>query len=165
MASAYNEDLRVRALEWIKSGISVTQVSRGLKISRPTLYRWKNQVEKTGSTVPNKSVPPPQPSKIKDWDKFQEFVDSNADKTQKKLAELWGGVSHHTISRALKKLGYTRKKRVGYQERNEKARLEFKRKLEGYQDKKIIYVDESGIDNNETYPYGWSKKGTRFYSK
>jgi hypothetical protein len=67
-------------------------------------------VEKTGSTAPMKSVPPPQPSKIKDWNRFTEFVDINADKTQKELAKLWGGVSHHTISRALKKLGYTRKK-------------------------------------------------------
>ena len=109
-ANAYSEDLRVRALEWIKNGISISQVSRGLKISRPTLYRWKDKLEKTGSTAPMKSVPPPQPSKIKDWDRFTAFVDLNADKTQKELALLWGGVSHHTISRALKKLGYTRKK-------------------------------------------------------
>lgn len=68
------------------------------------------QVEKTGSTAPLKSVPPPQASKIKDLDRFEEFVERNADQTQKELALLWGGVSHHTISRALKKLGYTRKK-------------------------------------------------------
>ncbi|MCG5061727.1 MAG: helix-turn-helix domain-containing protein [Limnoraphis sp. WC205] len=42
MAIAYSEDLRVRALEWLKNGISISQVSRGLKISRPTLYRWKD---------------------------------------------------------------------------------------------------------------------------
>ena len=83
MAIAYSEDLRVRALEWIKNGISISQVSRGLKISRPTLYRWKDKLEKTGSTAPMKSVPPPQPSKIKDWDRFTAFVDLNADKTQK----------------------------------------------------------------------------------
>lgn len=69
-------------------------------------------MEKTGSTAPQKSVPPPQPSKIKDLDRFEEFVELNADKTQKELAQLWGGVSHHTISRALKKLGYTRKSGV-----------------------------------------------------
>ena len=26
-------------------------------------------------------------------------------------------------------------------------------------------MDESGIDNNESYEYGWNKKGARFYSK
>ena len=110
-ANAYSEDLRVRARTWIKSGISMSQVSRGLQISRPTLYRWKKQWEKTGSTAPVKSVPPAQPSKIKDWHRFEEFIERNGDQTQKELAQLWGGVSHHTISRALKKLGYTRKKR------------------------------------------------------
>lgn len=25
-------------------------------------------------------------------------------------------------------------------------------------------MDESGIDNNESYPYGWSKKGKRYHS-
>ena len=111
MASAYSKDLRVRTLDLIRRGVSITQVSRELKISRPTLYRWKEQLEKTGSTSPNKSVPPPQPSKIRDWKRFQEFVELNGDKTQKELAQLWGDVSHHTISRALKKLGYTRKKK------------------------------------------------------
>jgi hypothetical protein len=58
-------------------------------------------------------VPPPQPAKIKDWQKFKEFVDCHGDKTQKELAQLWGeNVSHHTISRGFKKLGYTRKKKL-----------------------------------------------------
>ena len=40
MAEAYSQDLRIRALELIKTGMSISQVSRLLKISRPTLYRW-----------------------------------------------------------------------------------------------------------------------------
>ena len=111
MAIAYSEDLRIRALDQIGKGISISQVSRLLRISRPTLYRWKQQLEQTGAIAANKSVPPPQPSKIRDWDKFKEFVDIHSDKTQKELAQLWGNVSHHTISRGLKKLGYTRKKK------------------------------------------------------
>ncbi|WP_226580279.1 IS630 transposase-related protein [Microseira wollei] len=37
MAHAYSYDLRVRALALILSGNSLSQVSRMLKISRPTL--------------------------------------------------------------------------------------------------------------------------------
>lgn len=99
MAIAYSEDLRVRALDLIGSGVSISKVSRILKISRPTLYRWIHQLEEIGSTAPLKSVPPPQPSKIRDWDKFKEFVDTHTDKTQKELAQLWGNVSYHTIGR------------------------------------------------------------------
>ena len=78
-------------------GISVTQVSRGLKISRPTLYRWKQQFEKTGSTAALKSVPPAQPSKIQDWHRFQEFVDCNGDKTQQCSSSTvgWGESSYN----------------------------------------------------------------------
>jgi transposase len=122
MALAYSQDLRVRALDLIENGVSISQVSRLLKISRPTLYRWKQQLEEIGSTAPLKSVPPPQPSLIRDWDKFQEFVDINGDRTQKELAKLWGNVSHHTISRALKKLGITRKKKLMVIKRDLKKR-------------------------------------------
>lgn len=112
MANAYSQNIRIRALGLIGNGVSISKVSRALKISRPTLYRWKEQLEKTGSTIPQKGRPPAQPCLIKDWDKFKEFVDANPDKTQKELAKLWGNVSHHTISRGFKKIGYTRKKKL-----------------------------------------------------
>lgn len=111
MAIAYSQDLRLRALNLIESGVSISKVSRVLQISRPTIYRWKQHLEETGTTAPHKSVPPPQPAKIRDWDKFKEFVDSHGDKTLIELAQLWGNVSHHTIGRGFKKLGYTRKKK------------------------------------------------------
>ena len=111
MAIAYSKDLRIRAINLIEKGMSIAQVSRLLEISRPTLYRWIEQWETSGSTAPKKSVPPAQPAKIKDWEKFREFIDKHGDKTQKELAELWGGVSHHTISRGLRKIGYSRKKK------------------------------------------------------
>ncbi|MBA2307699.1 transposase [Candidatus Dependentiae bacterium] len=28
----------------------------------------------------------------------------------------------------------------------------------------MIYLDESGIDDNEEYPYVWGKKGSRIYA-
>ena len=112
MAIAYSQNIRIRALELIGNGVSVSQVSRAFKISRPTLYRWKEQLDKTGSTVPLKGKPPAQNCVIKDWNKFKKIVDANPDKTQKELAQLWGNVSHHTISRGFKKIGYTRKKKL-----------------------------------------------------
>jgi transposase len=111
MAIPYSQDLRIRVLNLLCDGIKISTVSRMLKISRPTIYRWKKQLETQGRTLPLISVPPPQSSKIQNWQEFAEFIDNNSDKTQKELAQMWGGVSHHTISRGLKKLGYTRKKK------------------------------------------------------
>ncbi len=30
--------------------------------------------------------------------------------------------------------------------------------------KNLVYIDESGIDNTEDYPYGYCQKGQRFYA-
>ena len=111
MAHAYSQDLRQRALNLIVSGVSLTQVSRLLDISRPTLYKWQHKFVTTGSTAPDTNAPPPQASNITDWQEFQEFVKRHGDKTQQKMSELWGKGSRHTISRGLKKLVYTRKKK------------------------------------------------------
>ncbi|PSO87804.1 MAG: hypothetical protein BRC43_08405, partial [Cyanobacteria bacterium QS_3_48_167] len=44
MAVAYSKDLGERALRLMASGRSISQVSRLLDVSRPTLYKWRNQV-------------------------------------------------------------------------------------------------------------------------
>lgn len=144
--------------------MSITQVSRLLMISRPTLYRWLQQFDITGSTAPKPRVLPPQLAKIQDWKKFEEFVEHHGDQTQKELAPLWGkNVSHHTISRGLKKLGYTRKKTYAYEERCEEARAQFLNQLVNYEAKQLIYMDESGMNNNESSAYRWYKEGKRYH--
>ena len=68
--------------------------------------------------MPNK--PNGNGHKITDWEKFREFAKTNGDKTQVEMASLWDGeisdslrdsFASRTISRALKKIGFTRKKR------------------------------------------------------
>ena len=60
--------------------------------------------------MPNK--PNGNGHKITDWEKFREFAKTNGDKTQVEMASFWDGeISSRTISRALKKIGFTRKKR------------------------------------------------------
>jgi hypothetical protein len=60
--------------------------------------------------LPNK--PNGNGHKITDWEKFREFAKTNGEKTQVEMASLWDGeISDRTISRALKKIGFTRKKR------------------------------------------------------
>ncbi len=57
---------------------------------------------------------------------------------------------------------YEKKKTITYLERSEEA-LNLKReKLALYRPSQRIYIDESGIDRNESYPYGWSQLGERF---
>ena len=75
-------------------------------------------------------------------------------------------ISQRTISRALKKIGFTRKKKTyGYRERDEEARKEFIQ-LRGEDDKAnhLIYLDQSGMDQRSmNYDYGYSKAGERVH--
>ncbi|NES80652.1 MAG: hypothetical protein F6K10_04140 [Moorea sp. SIO2B7] len=52
-------------------------------------------------------------NKITDWEKFRAFAETHGDQTQVEMAELWDGeLGDRTRSRALKKIGFTGKKRL-----------------------------------------------------
>ncbi len=81
-------------------------------------------------------------------EKFREFAKTHGDKTQVEMASLWEGeISSRTISRALQKIGFTRKKRLmAFQERDEVKRKAFIAHLSSVATAQIVYLDESGID-------------------
>jgi transposase len=56
-----------------------------------------------------------------------------------------------------------KKKTFGYIERNEQKRQEFQEIVSKIDPSKIHYLDEAGIDDDEVYQYGWSKRGTRLF--
>ncbi|NES78762.1 MULTISPECIES: helix-turn-helix domain-containing protein [Okeania] len=99
MVHPYSQDLRQRALNLMINGMSISHVSRLLNISRPTLHQWRDRYLSTGSTAAKVSVPPPQISKIKDWEEFEKFVQAFHEQTQKQMAATWGNCSRFTISR------------------------------------------------------------------
>lgn len=111
MPAAYSYDLRKKAIEAVKRGERKIDVCHLLRISRNTLDLWLKREEKTGDyqSYSNKQRPM---RKIKDEAKFREFVRNNEDKTQGKMAELWGeNVTQQNISYACQKFEITRKKK------------------------------------------------------
>ena len=59
---------------------------------------------------------------------------------------------------------YAKKKSYGYIERCEEKRSVYLDKINTKDPKTVIYLDESGIDDNETYDYSWGPKGPRIYA-
>jgi transposase len=57
----------------------------------------------------------------------------------------------------IKKISY------GYKERRESERQAYLEQLATLDPKALIFIDESGIDDNETYPYAWGAYGQRVY--
>lgn len=114
MAQPYSEDFReavVRAIEL--DGLKKGEASQLFGVSRNTINLWLKRKATTGSLKPTAHRGGVQPrTKITDLQAFETFVQAHGDKTQSEMACLWGeAISRRTISRALKKIQYTRKKR------------------------------------------------------
>lgn len=113
MATAYSEDFRRKVIEAIEmDGLKKQEASELFGISRNTIDLWFKLKAETGDIQPRQRQIAKPTGKITDWDKFRTFVAEHGDKTPAELAKLWeDGVSQRTISRALRKIGYSRKKK------------------------------------------------------
>lgn len=83
------------------------------KLAETQLIYGKERRQETGDYRPLSSRPHFSKTKITNWQAFQEFAERHGDKTQAQMASLWGEpISPRTISRGLKKIGFTRKKKT-----------------------------------------------------
>lgn len=113
MAKPYSDDFRQKVMQAIElDGLKKSEASRLFHISRNTINLWCQRKAATGDVKP-KPRPASQPDrKINDLEQFRAFVKRHGDKTQSEMAQLWDTeVSQPTISRALKQIKYTRKKK------------------------------------------------------
>lgn len=113
MAKAYSDDFRQKVIQAIElNGLKKCEASLLFNISRNTINLWLQRKAETGDVKPKPRKVSQQSSKINDWEKFRTFVKQHGDKTQSEMAQLWDGeISQRTISRALRKIGHTRKKK------------------------------------------------------
>lgn len=112
MPGAYSNDLREKALAAVAAGERKSHVSRMFNISRNTLDLWIKRKESTGSVSPKRCDRPGPAGKIQDWDAFRTFAEQHRHLTQAEMAQLWPEpISPQTLSRALQRIGVTRKQR------------------------------------------------------
>lgn len=112
MSVPYSEDLRKKVLALVKKKVKRTAIAQQLEIGRTSIYRWSILEKETGSVAPRIPYRKGPVRKITDLDAFKIFVDLNKDLTQKEMGKKYGDVSKDTIGRALRKIGYSRKKRA-----------------------------------------------------
>jgi transposase len=112
MRKPYSLDLKEKALALVAKNMSKEEVAKLLEVGRDTVFRWAKRKRETGSLVakPIKGRTP----KITDLENFKKFVDENKNLTQEEMARKYGSVSKDAIGRTLRKIGYSRKKRVIY---------------------------------------------------
>jgi len=116
MGKSYSTDLRERVLQAIGEGMSKTRAHRTFHISRSTINHWFSLRERTGRLDP----PPSRRSYGRQLEggEFEEFVRRHAQATLGEMSLAWQqekgvSLSVMSFSRALDRLGWSRKKRVG----------------------------------------------------
>jgi transposase len=113
MPKAYSQDLREKALAAVDRGVPKSEVIAMFNISRDSLDRWLKRREATGSLAAVQGYQRGHSHRIEDWQAFREFAEVHGDKTQAEMADLWHvPVSARTMSRALAKIRFTRKKNL-----------------------------------------------------
>lgn len=113
MAKAYSYDLRQKVMQAIElDGMKKSEASQVFNISRNKINLWFQRRAEIGDVQVKPRVTSSPKQKSTDWEKFRAFAKGHEDKTQEEMAQLWeGDISSRTISRALQRLGLTRKKR------------------------------------------------------
>lgn len=113
MPAPYSYDLRRKVIEAIDGGMKKTEASKIFRISRNTINLWLQRREETGDYRADAGYQRGYEAKIPDLEKFKEFARKHGSQTQKEMAQAWQGkISDKTIGKALKKIGFTRKKNL-----------------------------------------------------
>ena len=113
---AYSEDLRERVIRAVEAGDLREEVAGRFEVSVPSIERWVRLKRDSGGLA-RRRVPGAMPTKTVGLQAaLPERLASRADATLAEHCSWWREVSGHevstaTMSRALTRLGWTRKKR------------------------------------------------------
>lgn len=117
MGTPYSEDLRLRVLAAIDSGMSKMAAHKTFGISRSTIDDWLLLRETTGSVQANTTYQRSKPPTLQDKPEVHAFLKRHQHSTQEQMALAWQEetgqrLTAMTFCNALRRLGYTRKKRA-----------------------------------------------------
>ncbi len=130
MPVPYSYDLRQKVIEAIDAGRKKAEVSKFFNISRNTIDLWLNKRKEHQDYQAEVGYQKGYRPKIANLEEFQQFAQKHGSRTQSEMAEIWEGeMSSRTIGKALKKIGYTRKKKLTAIEK------EMKKKDENFEQK------------------------------
>src|SRR4051794_36286585 len=163
---AISEDLRQRILDTVQRGDgSLCQIARRFLVSVSFITRLLQLHRSTGSLEPRPhGGGNPAVLSSEDLQQLRELVQRQPDATLEELRQRLGvSCSLMTISRALRKLGLPRKKKIPRSQEQDRPdvqeqRQQFCAKLAGVDPRRLVFVDESGANTAMT-PDAWPCPG------
>jgi transposase len=169
---AISQDLRKRILDTVHRGDgSLRQIARRFLVSVSFVTRLLQLQRSTGSLEPrphgggNPAVLGPE-----DLEQLRELIRQQPDATLEECRQRLGAsCSLMTISRALRKLGLPRKKKIPRAQEQDRPdvqerRQEFCATLAGVDPRRLVFVDESGANTAMTRTHGRAPVGQRVYT-
>ena len=111
--NSYSLDLRELVVAYVEEGHTQAEAARQFKLHPVTVSRWIKLKKTTGSL---KVVAVPRSPHKLPLDALEEYVKKHPDEFLREIASHFG-CGKDAVARALKKLGFTRKKNKKYTER------------------------------------------------
>lgn len=168
----YSQDLRKRILDTVQRGDgSLRQIARRFLVSVSFVTRLLRTHRSTGSLEP-KPHGGGNPAALgpEDLERLRELIRQQPDATLEECRQRLGAsCSTMTISRALRKLGLPRKKKVPRAQEQDRPevqeqRREFREELAGLDPRRLIFIDECGANTAMTRSHGRAPVGQRVYA-
>lgn len=164
---AYSEDLRERVVHAVDQGKPRVEIVSMLGVSLATIKRYLKQRREKGNLKP-KAIPGRKPKKQESLKAgLESQLQAYSDVTLERHCELWEQaqgeqVSRWTMSRAIKGLGWTRKKKsLAASERNEEERASWRKQVRELEASRLVFLDECGPNIALTPLYARAPKGQR----
>ena len=165
----YSMDLRERIAAAIDRGEgSQREIAQRFRVSLSFIVRLLERRREAGTLAPKPHGGGPRPAlSCRDQQRLLRLVQNQNDATLKQLKERGGfSCTLTTIWKNLRRLGLTYKKKTLHPEESsrpdvQKKRRQFRRNVARIEPKRLVFVDETGINTTMTPTYAWAPQGER----
>jgi transposase len=168
---AYSQDLRQRVVRAVDEDRPRTEIVQLFAVSLTTIKRYLKQRREVGhlASKPIPGRPARKRGALQMGLKTQ--LEAHPDATLEEHCRLWKikcgiQVSTATMSRAIRQMNWTRKKKtLAASERNEAARAAWREQARHLLSQKLVFVDETGSHIAMTPLYAYAPRGQRAVGK
>lgn len=168
---AYSSDLRERVVRAVDQGYKRTDIIKLFGVPRATIKRYLKQRREAGHVSrkpipgrPSKKGAPLQAGLVAQLEAYPDAI-------LEMHCQFWEQtqgvrVSISTMSRGIKRIGWTRKKKtLSATERNEETQSTWREQCMHLDTKQLVVIDECGSNIYLTSLYAHAPKGTRAYGR
>jgi transposase len=167
---AYSLDLRTRVLAAIDGGMSRAAAVRTVQVSLGSIKRWLHLRQTSGTLAPRPRKGKTASISAAQFPTLRFQLEQFPDVSLAEHARRWNAdhatdLSAWTLGRAIRRLGWSRKKKsLIASERDAWARAAFRLRLAEVAAADVVVIDEIGLNVDLTPRYGRAPRGQRAYA-